>query len=150
MLPLNPTPFFAIRVPAFRPWPRETQCARTGVTPAQYGHVVKVNATLFGYNAIIGGNADLQPETATTRTIGFVLEPRFLRGFNATIDWWDIRLKGAVSKIGAQTIVDSCITSGDPIFCSRIHRDPNGSLWLGEGYVDDRQANLGGLQSPRD
>ena len=124
----------------------ETQCALTGVTPAQYGHVVKVNASLFGYNAIMGGNADLQPETATTRTIGMVLEPRFLRGFNATIDWWDIKLKGAISKIGAQTIVDSCIASGDPIFCSRIHRDPNGSLWLGNGYVDDRQANLGALQ----
>ena len=75
-----------------------------------------------------------------------VLEPRFLRGFNATIDWWDIRLRGAISKIGAQAIVDSCIASGDPIFCSRIHRDPNGSLWLGNGYVDDRQANLGGLR----
>ena len=101
---------------------------------------------LFDYNAIIGGNEDLQPETATTRTIGIVLEPRFLRGFNATIDWWDIKLKGAISKIGAQAIVDSCIASGDPIFCSRIHRDPNGSLWLGNGYVDNRQANLGGLK----
>ena len=146
LLPLSPTPLLAIRVPAFRPVAPETQCARTGVTPAQYGHVVKVDATLFGYNAIMGGNADLQPETATTRTIGLVLEPRFLRGLNATIDWWDIKLKGAVSKIGAQTIVDSCIASGDPIFCSRIHRDPNGSLWLGEGYVDDRQANLGALR----
>ena len=88
---------------------------------------------------------DLQPEAATTRTIGIVLSPRFLRGFNATIDWWDIKLKGAVARIGAQTIVDGCIANGDPIFCSRIHRDPNGSLWLGNGYVDDRQANLGGL-----
>jgi len=47
--------------------------------------------------------------------------------------------------IGAQTIVDSCVASGDPIFCSRIHRDPNGSLWLGNGHVDDRLANIGGL-----
>jgi iron complex outermembrane receptor protein len=75
-----------------------------------------------------------------------VLEPRFLRGFNATIDWWEIKLKGAISKIGAQTIVDSCVAGGDPIFCSRIHRDPNGSLLLGNGYVDDTQANLGGLK----
>jgi outer membrane receptor protein involved in Fe transport len=69
-----------------------------------------------------------------------------LRGFNATIDWWDIKLKGAVSRIGAQAIVDSCVASGDPIFCDRIHRDPNGSLWLGNGYVDDRQANIGALK----
>jgi iron complex outermembrane recepter protein len=144
--PAQPDSFARDPCAGTSPLASETQCARTGVTPAQYGHVVKVDATLFGYNAIMGGNADLQPETATTRTIGLVLEPRFLRGLNATIDWWDIRLKGAVSKIGAQTIIDSCITSGDPVFCSRIHRDPNGSLWLGEGYVDDRQENLGGIR----
>jgi iron complex outermembrane receptor protein len=118
----------------------------SGVTSAQYGRVATVNASRFGYRAILGGNESLQPETATTRTIGIVLQPRLLRGLNATIDWWDIKLKGAVSTIGAQAIVDSCIASGDSIFCSRIHRDPNGSLWLGNGYVDDRQANIGGLK----
>jgi outer membrane receptor protein involved in Fe transport len=124
-----------------------TQCALTGVTAAQFGHIAQVNASRFGYRAIIGGNEALQPETAITRTIGIVLQPRLLRGFNATIDWWDIKLNGAISKIGAQAIVDSCIASGDPIFCSRIHRDPNGSLWLGNGHVDDRQANLGGFRT---
>ncbi|MFL6726974.1 MAG: TonB-dependent receptor domain-containing protein [Sphingomicrobium sp.] len=122
------------------------QCVLAGVTPAQYGHVTSANASLFGYNAVMGGNEDLQPEIATTRTVGMVLEPRFLTGFNASIDWWDIKLKGAILRIGAQTIIDTCIASGDPIFCSRIHRDPNGSLWLGNGHIDDRQANVGALK----
>ena len=147
--PAQPDSFLRDPCAGISPAASATQCALTGVTSAQYGHVANVNG-LFEYNAIIGGNEDLQPETAITRTIGMVLEPRFLRGFNATIDWWDIKLKGAISKIGAQAIVDSCIASGDPIFCSRIHRDPNGSLWLGNGYVDDRQANIGGLQGSRD
>jgi outer membrane receptor protein involved in Fe transport len=122
------------------------QCALTGVTSTEYGHVGKVDPTV-GYNAVIGGNEDLQAETATTRSLGMVFRPRRLRNFNATIDWWDIKLKGAISKIGAQAIVDSCIASGAPIFCGRIHRDPNGSLSLGNGYVDDRQTNLGGLKA---
>lgn len=142
-----PQPDSFLRDPCAGPSPAasETQCALTGITPAQYGHVANFNG-LFEYNAIIGGNENLRPETATTRTIGIVVQPRFLRGFSATIDWWDIRLKGAISRIGAQTIVDSCVASGDPIFCSRIHRDPNGSLGLGDGFVDNRQANLGGLK----
>ena len=144
--PIQPDSFLRDPCAGITPTASEARCAPTGVTPGQYGHVVTVNASLFGYNAILGGNENLQPETATTRTIGIVLQPRLLRGFNATIDWWDIRLKGAVAKIGAQAIVDSCIASGDPIFCSRIHRDPNGSLWLGNGYVDDRLANLGSLR----
>jgi iron complex outermembrane receptor protein len=145
--PIQPGSFDRDPCAGITPEATATQCALTGATPAQYGHILKVNASLFGYNSIMGGNVDLQPETATTRTIGIVLQPRFVRGFNATIDWWNIRLKGAVTRIGAQTIVDTCIATADPVFCSRIHRDPNGSLWLGNGYVDDRQANIGALRT---
>jgi outer membrane receptor protein involved in Fe transport len=144
--PVQPDSFE--RDPCAGPAPQasEAACALTGVTPAQYGHVATVNASRFGYRAILGGNENLQPETATTRAIGLVLQPRFLSGFEATIDWWDIRLKGAIAQIGAQAIVDSCVASGDPLFCDRIHRDPDGSLWLGSGFVDDRQANIGALK----
>ena len=125
----------------------ETGCALTGVTPGQYGHILASPAALMAYHSTIGGNVDLKPENATTRTIGIVLEPRLLPGFNATIDWWDINLKGAIAQIGAQSIIDTCIATGDPAFCNRIHRDPNGSLWLGNGQIDDRQANIGGLRT---
>ena len=128
------------------PLASQAQCALTGVSAAQYGHVSVPNSNLIEFKAVTGGNEDLRAENATTRSVGVVVEPRFLRGFNATIDWWDIKLKGAISKIGAQAIVDSCVASGDPIFCNRIHRDANGSLWLTEGYVDNRLANLGSLR----
>jgi outer membrane receptor protein involved in Fe transport len=145
LAPPQPDSFLRDPCAGASPAASQVQCALTGVTTAQYGHVANFNG-LFEYNAIIGGNEDLRPETATTRTIGIVVQPRFLRGFSATIDWWDIHLKDAISKIGAQAIVDGCIASGDPVFCSRIHRDPNGSLGLGDGFVDNRQANLGSLK----
>ena len=124
------------------------QCAATGVSGTDYGHIIAVPPSgFFAYNSIAGGNVALGPEIATTRTLGVVLEPKFLPGFNATIDWFDIRLKGAVAQIGAQVIMDTCIASGDPAFCSRIHRDANGSLWLGpQGFVDDTNANIGALK----
>jgi outer membrane receptor protein involved in Fe transport len=145
LAPAQPDSFLRDPCAGTSPAASEAQCALTGVTPAQYGHVPNVNG-LFEYNAILGGNENLQPEIATTRTIGIVLQPRRLRGFNATIDWWDIQLNGAISRIGAQTIIDSCIAGGNPIFCSRIHRGPDGSLLQGHGHVDDRQANIGGLK----
>jgi outer membrane receptor protein involved in Fe transport len=145
--PIQPDFFDRDPCAGITPEASATQCALTGVTPAQYGRIIKVNTSLFGYNAIMGGNANLQPEIATTRTFGVVLEPRFLRGFNGTIDWWDIKLNGAVAKIGAQTIIDTCIATGDPVFCDRIHRDPNGSLWLGNGHIDGREANIGGFRT---
>jgi outer membrane receptor protein involved in Fe transport len=144
--PIQPDSFLRDPCAGNKPDASEAECALTGVTAAQYGHVAIVNASRFGYHAILGGNENVQPETATTRAVGLVLQPRQIPGFNATVDWWDIKLKGAISRIGAQAIVDSCIASGDPIFCNRIHRDPNGALWLGNGYVDNRQANLGSLK----
>jgi outer membrane receptor protein involved in Fe transport len=134
--------------PCAGPTPDATQaeCALTGVTAAQYGHVLKANDTLFGYNYLYGGNTDLQPEVARTRTIGLVVQPRFLPRFNATVDWWDIQLQGAIEEIGPDNIMGTCLATGDPTFCNRIHRDPNGSLWLGGGHIDDRQANIGALK----
>jgi outer membrane receptor protein involved in Fe transport len=146
LAPTQPDSFLRDPCAGIDPLASKQECALTGVTPEQYGNILKVSGNLFEYNAILGGNEDLQPETAVTRTAGFVLEPRFVRGFSATVDWWDIRLKDAISKIGAQVIVDSCIANGDPIFCNRIHRAENGSLWQSNGYVDDRLANLGSLK----
>lgn len=137
--------------PCVGPTPEATeeQCARTGVEPGQYGHILAFPPGPFTtpYNSIVGGNPGLGPERATTRSIGLVLQPRFLRGFNATVDWFDISLDGAIARIGAQQIMDTCIETGDPLFCSRIHRDESGSLWLSDdGFVDDRHANIGAFE----
>jgi outer membrane receptor protein involved in Fe transport len=123
------------------------QCERTGVTAAQYGHILPTpDPDLVGYNAISGGNPDLRPEKATTRTVGVVLQPQFLKGFNGTLDWWDINLKGAISGVGARTILFTCLNTGDPLFCNRVHRDSNGSLWLTpQGFIDNRLINIGAL-----
>jgi outer membrane receptor protein involved in Fe transport len=147
------TPFVADQFsddPCAGPTPDATpaQCANAGVAPGQYGQIIKLPPGAFqGYNSIVGGNVELQPETAMTRTIGVVLEPQFLRGFNATVDWWDIDLQGAIEQIGADSIMTTCIVTADPSFCTRIHRDAEGSLWLSpEGYVDNRLANIGGFK----
>jgi outer membrane receptor protein involved in Fe transport len=125
------------------------QCARTGVSPAQYGHILpSPNPNIAPYNEIFGGNPELQPEQATTRTVGIVLQPRFLERFNATLDWWDIDLKGAISGVGPRTILFTCLNTGDPKFCDRVHRDSSGSLWLTpQGFVDNRLMNIGSLRT---
>jgi outer membrane receptor protein involved in Fe transport len=125
------------------PQATQEQCARTGVTPEQYGQIIPVPGSLSVFNAVSGGNEELQPEIATTRTLGLVLEPRFLPGFSATIDWWDIQLKEAIARVDGDTIIETCVRTGDPVLCGRIHRDSNGSLWLTpEGFIDTRQLNL--------
>jgi outer membrane receptor protein involved in Fe transport len=123
------------------------QCQLTGVTTAQYGHIAKLGGGDFlGYNSTSGGNTELAPETATTKTLGLVLEPGFAPGLTASVDWWDIRVKGAIEPLLADEIMANCIGTGDSVFCGRIHRDAHGSLWLTpQGYVDARNLNIGEL-----
>ena len=38
------------------------------------------------YNGLLGGNPNLKPEKATTKTVGVVLQPRFIPRLALTVD----------------------------------------------------------------
>jgi outer membrane receptor protein involved in Fe transport len=121
----------------------QAACARTGVTPAEYGHILANSAAQ--YNGLTGGNPNLQPETALTTSIGVGFTPSFLPGFRAQIDYYDIKIENVIETIGADEILTQCLNAD--LFCSDIHRSAIGSLWLSpSGYVTDLLANVGRLQ----
>jgi len=123
------------------------QCAFTGITAAQFGNVVANPAAQ--YNGLVGGNANLKPEKATTKTLGVVLQPSFLRRFSMSVDYFDIKVKSSIQGFGADTILATCAAGGDPAVCGFIHRNPvNGSLWLTpDGYVTDININVGSVKT---
>jgi iron complex outermembrane recepter protein len=104
------------------------------------------------YNGFVGGNPDLNPEIATTKTVGVVLQPRFIPRLAITADWYDIKIKGAIQGFGADAILTNCIndttaTSVAPS-CALVHRAPGGSLWLSSaGFVTDLPHNVGGVET---
>ena len=81
-------------------------CARTGVTPVQYGHIT---ASAEPYNTLGGGNPHLKPEAAATLTFGAVLTPRRLPGLSITVDYVDIAIAQLLSTIGADQIMEQCL-----------------------------------------
>lgn len=102
------------------------------------------------YNGLLGGNVDLNPEKATTKTVGVVLQPRFLPRFAATVDWYNIKVVGAIQGFGADAILINCVndsTATTPAAsCALIHRNPAGSIWLSpSGFVIDLPHNVGGV-----
>jgi outer membrane receptor protein involved in Fe transport len=123
-------------------------CQLTGVTPAQYGFITECPANQC--TSIGGGNPGLRPEEATSITYGFVFQPGFLRGFTTSVDYYDIEVTSVIDVIGASTIVNKCIQTGDPLYCSRIRRNPNGLLFGGTNNdvgVFDTNANLGFIRT---
>ncbi|MBV9905505.1 MAG: TonB-dependent receptor, partial [Alphaproteobacteria bacterium] len=63
-------------------------------------------------NNQLGGNAALLAETADTKTFGVVFQPSFFANFNATIDYYDIKVENYVGTYGAQTILGGCYGAG--------------------------------------
>jgi outer membrane receptor protein involved in Fe transport len=104
------------------------------------------------YNGFVGGNPNLNPEKATTKTIGVVLQPRFIPRLAITADWYDIKIKNAIQGFGADAILNNCVNNSTATSiapsCALIHRNPAGSLWLtSTGYVVDFPQNVGSVET---
>jgi iron complex outermembrane receptor protein len=117
------------------------------------GQVVTANPAAQ-YNGLLGGNPNLQPETATTKTIGVVLQPRVIPGLSFSVDWYDIKIENAIQGYGADAILNACNAStslanalANPA-CALINRNAAGSLWLtSDGFVEDLPTNVGGFRT---
>jgi len=123
----------------------QAACANTGVTASQYGVIPQCPS---GQCSVLnGGNPLLDPETAKTFSIGATVRPNFIRGFTASVDYFHINLKDVIGAIPLGVILQRCLDSGDPTFCSQIRRAPNGILFgssvSGAGYINGTNVNVG-------
>ena len=79
-------------------------------------------------NATSGGNINLKPETSNSFTIGAVIQPQSLRGFSITVDYYNIKVTGAVSSPSSGDAIDACFAGGNLSVsnpaCLIIRRNP--------------------------
>lgn len=80
-----------------------------------------------GY-VISGGSADVTPEVSDSFTAGVVIQPRFMPGFDLTVDYWNIKIDNMITAVSQQNILNLCVDlpSLDNEFCQRITRDERG------------------------
>lgn len=103
------------------------------------------------FSGVIGGNANLQEETADTQTIGIVLQPRFIPRLTLSIDHWTIEIEDAIDAVGAQDIVDNCYDSPTfpNDFCGLFTRNRDGESpqFLGLNFLRQSQINFGAIEA---
>ena len=105
------------------------------------------------YNGLLGGNPNLDPETATTKTLGVILQPSFVPRLAFTIDWFNIKVKDAIQGFGADAIVTACNDQTTDALnpaaaCALIQRDAADSIWLTPGgFVIDTPNNEGKVET---
>ena len=98
---------------------------------------------------VAGGNQNLQPERAISRSAGFVYSPNWLPGFDFSADYYKIEVLQAVSTIGPQTILNGCYVGGNLQYCSLITRGV-GAPYNANGAITkiiDTNINIGSLKS---
>ncbi len=73
------------------------------------------------------GNPNLKPELANTWTFGVVLQPGFAPGLSVSLDFYDIKMVGAIGNLNRLTILREC-ASGATYYCQFVERLANGTL----------------------
>lgn len=77
-----------------------------------------------------GGNPNLTPEIADTLTAGFVLQPQgIFRGFHFSFDYYNIKVKDAISSLSTQNVVNQC-NNGQTVYCQYVTRGADGLITL--------------------
>lgn len=132
-------------------------CAHTGVTAAQYGNGNVAGAVYTGTipqcaagqcGEILGGNPNLQPETADTYSLGMTFTPSLLPNFNGSIDYYHIALQNAVTTPPGSFAFSQCLATGAAEDCALVVRNHvtgalSGANVAGGGYIIQTDANGG-------
>lgn len=101
---------------------RAANCAATlAAVGATVSPALQTASNVVGVRS---GNPNLRAETARTWTAGVVLRPRVLHGLTASVDWYDIDLKGAINTPAPSQLATLCVDqpSIDNQFCRALTR----------------------------
>ncbi len=78
-------------------------------------------------SARAGGNPNLTPEISDTIAAGVVYQPHWFPGFQASVDYYNIKIRDAIGTLGVQDVVDRCF-DGSTQLCELITRDSTGQI----------------------
>ena len=96
-----------------------------------------------------GGNAELDPERSRSFSAGFVWSPWFgndaswSERFDVEVTFYRHTIEGAIQAINAQTQLDLCVETLDPVYCEGISRASTGAV----SSFNNRLTNLGSIKT---
>lgn len=128
------------------PATRAANCAADGIVQPFQSFIVNASQQVT-----LSGNASLSSEVAESFTYGIILRPRFLEGFTASFDWFDIEIANAIESLTTVDILRACYDSSafpaEPA-CALFERDAAGQIAdVSTGFVNVGLVEFAGLQS---
>ena len=104
-------------------------CIAAGVPAAGY---TQPNPQI---SVIVGGNEDLDAETSKSLVLGGVWSPSFLPGFSTELNWYKIKVEGAITTVDAEVTLNNCMVDSDPAACALVTRSAGGILTQVSGVL---------------
>ncbi len=101
-------------------------------------NAVSIDGQSVDFIQNLTGTPTVGPEEADALGIGLVLQPRFLEGFSASLDYYDIDLDGVIGFIPAQDVADACLVFNVQRYCDNLRYDADGVLQ----FIDLEYENL--------
>lgn len=120
-------------------------CVAQGIPASQIGFYQQNGAAITG---LLVPNPKLEPEQSNTVTAGLVYSPQWLSGMRVNVDYYDIKIKNAIARLGGGALgtLNACFASLDinSEFCKSFSRSP------GNYEIENFRiplANVGALRS---
>jgi iron complex outermembrane receptor protein len=101
---------------------------------------VQLNAQL---PVVTGGNPNLTPESSESWGAGAVWRPSFLPQLSLEVNYYNIKVDGAIAAIDAETLLGRCATAGDALSCAAIDRTASGAVSQIRGLLQ----NIAGIET---
>ncbi|MBS1076026.1 TonB-dependent receptor [Gluconobacter sp. Dm-74] len=85
---------------------RAANCAKAGISQP-----FESDFNNFSITGTAGGNNKLKNEVSTSYTGSLELRPHFIRGFDFTGSFVDVKINNAITYLGAEDVMDACYDS---------------------------------------
>ena len=120
-------------------------CVAQGAPASAIGFIE--NPTAGQANNTTSGSTALRPEKANTYSLGVVFQPDFFPGFSASVDYYNIKIKRAITAPTPFDVVQACFSnltaaSATNPACTSIRRNPT------TGALDGDPSTTAGLPQP--
>jgi len=97
----------------------------------------------------VGGNPDVNPESADTLTLGIVWQASFLEGLSATVDYFNIEIDDAITAVNGSDVLKLCYTDPNAYseYCDSFsrHSVTNQVISLNQRPVNAAQEKVSGV-----
>ena len=107
-----------------------TNCTAQGVPPGYTQNNPQISV-------ITGGNENLKPETSKGWNLGAVYSPKFIPRFSVEANYYNIKVKGAIQAVNANTTLQQCVINNDAPACALVTRTASGQIANIQGLLNN-------------